>query len=1139
MQELNKFILESIKNGNIEKERAFKILKEINNPNNESIDIAVIGMAGKFPGAETKEEFWKNLTSETCSIGTIPPERRQDMLELSDGITADMEYVKSGYLANIDKFDAGFFGVTAKEALLMDPAQRLLLEVSYQALEDGNYGDNALWGSNTGVYIGIDNTHKSAYAERFKEKEFLALTGSFSGVLASRISYTLNLSGPCMVVDTACSSSLVALHSACNAIKNKECKNAIVGGINLMLSNSNMAVSDLEAEDGRIRVFDNSANGMVWAEGVGAVLVKPLKDAINDKDQIYGIIKGSAINNNGQANGITALKPQAQEQVILNAWKNAKIDPSTISYIEAHSSGTVFGDSIEVKAITNAFKKHTKKINFCGLGTSKTHVGHMVGASGIGGIIKIFLAMKHETLPGFLNFQLPNQHMNLNNSAVYIHNELTNWEPVNSKRVAGINSFGFNGTNCHIVIEEHSATYEREKESNPSEIFLLSAQSEDCLKKYVDEYIRFFHDEKFFNEYSIRDICSTAALCRGHYEYRLAFIINNHEELSQKFKLIHDRGFFTDEKEGVFFGGHQIISALKENKQVNDITEAEKADLTRDAANLLTKGYSDILENVDDAKSLCLLYSKGAHINWNSFYGSVNTKKVRLPLYPLRRTRFWIEKKHNSIKEAIQDIQLTDNFSDATVISEYVAPKSEDEIKLARIWQSTLDLEKIGINDNFFDIGGDSMQALQIVEMAQNEGIQIGITTVLTYRTIKEILNHVGEETDLGHVLIPQENLEKWNILPYTNPNKLASYLHHALPGGIVLSHKEILPWYFEHYVNLCTQLGDDGQLMLDYAEISHTMHNSIIDKIKIPYTEMMTEKDIIGFIQGKIDDGKYVVPFMDEYYLPNKIHYNKKHFVHESLIYGYNQDERVFIGYGFNESNMLSSLFFNFDEVAQAFEMGKIHYKEDASYAEQKAVSLLSVKQIQEPLTFHPDIFIEELENYLESSNVKGQGYNGLIDRVTILVKVFEFENDENRDSFNDNYLPTERIGFGLSAYHGIYHGLEKMQEGERIYDYRLFHVLAEHKKGLLERLLFIAEEYNLGDDFYGLIEQYKPIVDMTENARRLALELMYLGDDAPVDELVNVVTKIIENLMPLQEMEGQILNGVLGYLKQVFINC
>lgn len=669
MSVVQSYLLKQIGENKISKADGEIMLKELNigKKENKNKSIAIIGMAGKFAECNNIDEFWSAITKGKECICDFPSQRIPDIehilknkyyMEFMQGDffseLGDMEklFRKGGYLNEIDKFDAAFFGISPREAKYMEPMQRFFLEAAYQSIEDAGYGGDMIYGTKTGVFVGRDNTNIPLYRYT-TEPDTMHLTGSYGGILASRVSYIFNLKGPAMVIDTACSSALISIHEACQSINNGECEMAIAGGISVFplgtikdLKNQ-MSFESIESKDDKIRTFDRDAKGTVWGEGVGSILLKPLSKALNDGDHIHAVIRGSAINNDGASNGITAPSAAAQEEVILMAWKNAGIDPETIGYVEAHGTGTVLGDPIEIKGLTNAFRKHTDRNQFCAIGSLKPNIGHLVAASGVASLIKVVMSLKNKTLPPSIYFDNPNPYINFAKSPVYVNDTLKNWESGTQPRRAGISSFGFSGTNCHIILEE----IQEPQEVEPTEAeciwcLTLSAKSKAALISMIEDYK---NSEQLLQSQNIESICYTSNIGRGHYTYRLAIMVRSVQELIAKIKSVDT--LETDENQGIFYGQHKVVLESKKSKESGDITDDKKARLTKNAQVLLSelntvKGEAA----VSKLKEICSLYVTGAWVEWKILYNGKKIKKAAIPVYPLERTRCWAEPKNSKLE---------------------------------------------------------------------------------------------------------------------------------------------------------------------------------------------------------------------------------------------------------------------------------------------------------------------------------------------------------------------------------------------------------------------------------------------------------------------------------------------------------
>jgi myxalamid-type polyketide synthase MxaB len=409
--------------------------------------IAIIGMGCRFPGGvDSPDEFWDLLKNGIDAITEIPKDR-QDIREY---------YQYGGFLKDLDAFDAKFFKMTPKEATSLDPKQRLLLEVTWEALADAGFSAEMLFGSNTGVFIGIgdcDFPMVRVRSEALSDIDAYFATGMALCVAAGRLSYLLGLNGPSLSVDTACSSSLTALHLACQSLRNQECRLAITGGVNTLIAPEmfvNFSKANMLSPGGRCKTFDAAADGYVRGEGCGVVILKRLCDAVADNDCILALIRGTAINQDGASGGLTVPSGPSQEAVIRQALANCGIEPDRISYIEAHGTGTSLGDPIEMGALGSVFCSTPRKQPLI-IGSVKTNIGHLEATAGIAGLIKILLSLQHQQIPPHLHFKTPNPLMDWKNLSVKIPTTLMQWD---THRIAGLSSFGFSGTNVHVVIEE-------------------------------------------------------------------------------------------------------------------------------------------------------------------------------------------------------------------------------------------------------------------------------------------------------------------------------------------------------------------------------------------------------------------------------------------------------------------------------------------------------------------------------------------------------------------------------------------------------------------------------------------------------------------------------------------------------------
>jgi acyl transferase domain-containing protein len=432
--------------------------------------IAVIGIDCRFPGAGDAAQFWDNLAGGVNSIREVPAGRFDWRRYFGDPREPNKTNSKwGGFIDDVDKFDSDFFHVSPTEAQLMDPQQRLMLELCWGCLEDAGYLPGSLAGSDTGVFVGVAGLdYRELLEAKLPTVEAHRSTGNYLSLVANRVSYFLDLRGPSVPYDTACSSALFALHYAAQSINSGESSMALVAGINIILTPTtfiSFAKTGMLSPTGQCRTFDASADGYVRGEGGGVILLKALSKAVEDGDHIYGVIKGSAINHGGRAQTLTSPNAFAQSQVIQDAYKRAGIAPDRVSYIEAHGTATPKGDPLEITGLKRAWRYLERHFKVrageatCALGALKTNIGHLETASGIAGVIKVLLAFQHRRLPPLVNFDRLNPNIELGGSPFYLVTELQDWPASGQQQgealVAGVSSFGFGGTNAHVVLQSY------------------------------------------------------------------------------------------------------------------------------------------------------------------------------------------------------------------------------------------------------------------------------------------------------------------------------------------------------------------------------------------------------------------------------------------------------------------------------------------------------------------------------------------------------------------------------------------------------------------------------------------------------------------------------------------------------------
>jgi acyl transferase domain-containing protein len=502
--------------------------------------IAVIGLACRFPGqADTPDDYWRLLEGGVNAIREVPADRWdvEALYDADPDAAGKMVTKMGGFLDKVDGFDPVFFGIAPREVASMDPQHRLALEVSWEALEQAGLTAAQLLDSQTGVFMGIatnDYAHLLLTQTGLEDIDAYGLTGNSPNVSAGRIAYVLGLQGPTMAVDTACSSSLVAVHLACQSLRNRECEAALAGGVNLVLSPVNtIAFSRMNAmaPDGLCKTFDARANGYTRGEGCGVIVLKRLSDAVAAGDNVLAVIRGSAVNQDGRSSGLTVPNGPAQQAVMRRALAQADIPPHLVSYVEAHGTGTSLGDPIELQSLGAVYSERRDPDRPLLVGSVKTNFGHLEAAAGIAGLIKVILALKQGAIPPHLHFQEPTPRVDWSRLPLAVPTAVTDWQPVNGRRLAGVSSFGFSGTNAHVILEEGQvASSKWQVASEPATrhpplatLFTLSARSEAQLKEMAARMVDYLGREDIP---SLAAICYTSQVRRSHWNWRLAVLVD-------------------------------------------------------------------------------------------------------------------------------------------------------------------------------------------------------------------------------------------------------------------------------------------------------------------------------------------------------------------------------------------------------------------------------------------------------------------------------------------------------------------------------------------------------------------------------------------------------------------------------------
>lgn len=608
--------------------------KEIkqSNQNSKALDIAIVGMSGQYGSAKDLNDFWEKIKGGESLIEEVP----NDRWNIDEHFSADQEvanktYSKWGsFLRDIDKFDPLFFRISGKEAEGMDPQQRLFLEHCWKAFEDAAIVTDKLNGAKCGIYVGAG---QGDYVQTTNLENAAIYWGNSSAILASRISYFLNLKGPAIAIDTACSSSLVAIEMACKSLYHKEVDIALSGGVFINTTPRFYKLSSkagMLSKDGQCYAFDHRANGFVPGEGVGVLVLKRLEDAKRDGDYIHGVIKGVETNQDGTTNGILAPSMKSQEELENEVYQKYDIHPDSITYVEAHGTGTGLGDPIEFEGLTRAFRKQTNNINYCGLGSVKTNIGHTVYAAGVAGVQKVILALQNKIIPPTLNYEEKNSLINLENSPFYITNKIQDWaDSTATPRRAAVSSFGFSGTNAHLVVEEYENKHQKNL-SNKEFVIPISAKSEKALERQIINLIDYLEQKSAI---SISDVAYTLQVGRQPMEFRSVFITDSIADFLIKLK--NSKGLVNS----------------------NAISAKEKEQFKTFLSNGAGEAYIKYATEHNEYQSLANLWAMGVTVDWNKLYDNDQEKpqRISLPTYAFEKDRYWL--KSNTIIESNLGIQ--------------------------------------------------------------------------------------------------------------------------------------------------------------------------------------------------------------------------------------------------------------------------------------------------------------------------------------------------------------------------------------------------------------------------------------------------------------------------------------------------
>ncbi|MCP4130963.1 MAG: AMP-binding protein [bacterium] len=754
--------------------------------------IAIVGMSGIFPKSKDLDEFWAHLEAGDDCISEIPKDRFnwEDYYGNSLEEENKMSTKRAGFIDDIDKFDTLFFNISPREAELMDPQQRIFLETVYSAIEDAGCTLSSLSGTMTGLFVGVaTHDYSELQDSNLREIEAYTSTGWAHSILANRISYLLNLSGPSEPIDTACASALFAIHRAVKSIQEGESEMAIAGGVNALITPKlfiAFSKAGMLAPDGKCKTFDSSANGYVRGEGSGAVFIKPLSRAIEDGNRIYAVIKSTSVNHGGYANSLTAPNPNRQAELLVTAFSNGGISPDTVTYIETHGTGTSLGDPVEINGLKKAFselykkfgKKQIKK-NYCGLSSVKTNIGHLETAAGIAGVIKVLLSMKNKKLPATVHFKELNPYIKLDDTPFYIVDKTTPWNNLQDEngndipRRAGVSSFGFGGSNSHIVLEEYTnPEFNGNSYKNTSLVILFSAKDEGSLKRYAEKFIAFLQKPEN-KDIPLVSIAYNLLERRDHLDERLAIVASSKEELQEKLELYAQ-------------GSEDIEKFHKGNRK----KRGAKAQFILDGDD--GKQFLDILINEKKYGKLAQLWVFGVNIDWGFLYQSGEPYMISLPTYAFARNSYWIKKADEDVRTAKKHASAASPLPVTKVDEEKEIEKDLNELITKKVnSQKIISDEPINIDDIDSDLFLKAEEyfkrifskeiKLSVSQIDSKEDFEtFGIDSIMIAGLLKEI------EKDFGAI-------SKQVFFEYDNISSLIRYFieNHFQTLKKILSHED------------------------------------------------------------------------------------------------------------------------------------------------------------------------------------------------------------------------------------------------------------------------------------------------------------------------------------------------------------
>jgi acyl transferase domain-containing protein len=632
---------------------------------------------------------------------------------------------RAALLKQVDQFDPQHFGISPREADAMDPQQRLLLEVSWEALEHAGIDPESLYQTSAGVYIGI-TSHDYAQLQT-RDGDLTKLHSHFAAgvapsITAGRIAYTFGLNGPAIAVDTACSSSLVAVHLACESLQRRECSMALAGGVNLILApeaSVAFAQAGMLSASGACSPFLNSADGFVRGEGCGVVVLMRLADAESAGDRILAVILGSAVNQDGASSGLTAPNGLAQQALLREAQRRAGVAPWQIGYIEAHGTGTKLGDPVEGEALGAVFAGRSDKLP---IGSVKANMGHLESAAGIAGLIKVALSLEHGEIPGQILDGSLNEHIRWKELPLEVTGEARAWRPIEGRCIGGVSSFGFSGTNAHVLMERYAHEDKLLDEPESCDVLTISARNEALLQRLAERYSTYLAA----TDWKWNEICQTAGAGRSALAERLAVVAKGREEAAGKLL-----SWLNGEAVSGVYRGHVRTALRGEPEKMDKLTP----------------------------ESVAELFVRGGHVDWKSRGAGKGLRRAELPTYPFERERYWFEERQNEAEEgrAIQaePIATEPQLRDLRLLLADVS--AEERLKIIRNFlrdhvAAVLELNAAEIDEErpLAELGMDSLMALELKHRVEkSSGLTLPANFLFAYPTIRQAEAYLNAMTGL------------------------------------------------------------------------------------------------------------------------------------------------------------------------------------------------------------------------------------------------------------------------------------------------------------------------------------------------------------------------------------------------------